>query len=132
MIRYALLAIGIVLIIVFYAGIASEDTAVNMMLNWAYVLLGAAIAAAVVLPLFNLAKNPTGAMRSLIGLGVVAVVLIISYVMASDTTIVGSDGTVFDDSAVLKFSDTGLFAAYFALAAAIVVIVFGEIRNVLK
>lgn len=132
MIRYALLGIGLVLIIIFYAGIANEDAAVNMMLRWAYVLFFVAIGTAVVMPLFNLAKNPAGAMRSLIGLGVVAVVLIISYAMSSDTAIQGSGGLVFDNPAVLKLTDTGLYAAYFAMAAAILAIVAGEIRNVFK
>lgn len=110
----------------------SEDAAVNLMLIWAYILMGISIAALIIMPAINLVKNPKGAMRSLSGLLVIVVLFGILYAVSSSEAVIGSDGTVFDNAMTLKLTDTGLYMAYFALAAAIVVALYGEIRNSLK
>lgn len=109
-----------------------EGDAVDIMLKWSYVLMGIAIAILIVMPAINLAKNPKGAVRSLAGLLALVVLAAIFYAMSSATPVIGSDGTVFDKPAELKWTDTGLYLTYFALAGAIVVALFGEIRNSFK
>lgn len=110
----------------------SEDAAVGLMLTWAYILSGLTIVFTIVMPMVNLIKNPQGALSSLVGLAIIAVVLGLSYALASDMPIVNSAGGFFENSLELKLSDTGLFATYVAMAVAIVVVIGGEIRNSFK
>ena len=70
-IRYAFLAISVVTVLLFFVGLSDVD----LMLNWAYILLGLTIAVAILFPAANLAQNPQGAIRSLVGLAIVVVVL---------------------------------------------------------
>lgn len=131
--KYALLAISVVaLAYVMFSGEESVDSAVGLILNWAAILLGLAVVATVVLPLLNLAQNPKGAMRSLIGIGIVVVVLAIAYAMSSTEPVVNSAGGFFTDPTMLKITDTELYTTYIALGAAILVVVAGEIRNSFK
>lgn len=117
------------LVVVFY--FAGITTNVDTMLNWAYLLLGISIALAIVMPTFNFAKNPQGALRSLLGLVVVVVVLAVAYSM-SDATPVVTPAATYDNEMALRLSDTGLFTTYFAFGAAIVSIVVLEVYNMFK
>ena len=129
--KYALFAISIIALILVFTMSEPEYKGVEIILNWAYVLVGIAILSVIVFPLINLAQNPKAAMRSLIGLGVMILVIGVSYAMSSDAPIVTSVAT-YDSPFELKFTDTGLYTAYFALAAALVITVVGEIRNSFK
>ena len=126
-IRYVFLAISVLTVLLFFVGVSDVD----LMLNWAYILLGLTIAVSILFPAANLAKNPQGAIRSLVGLAIVVVVLGISYAMASDAVIVTPVNT-FDDPMALKLSDMGLFATYIALGVAILASIIGEVSNIFK
>lgn len=102
------------------------------MLIWAYILVGVAVAVTILLPLFNLIQNPGGAVRSLIGLAVVAVITVVCYALADVTPIPNSGGGFFESPLELKLSDTGLYATYIAIAVAIIVSVVGELWNSFK
>lgn len=126
-IRYILLAISALVVVLYFMGAVPVD----LMLRWAYILLGVAVLSAVLMPLLGLAQNPKGAVRSLIGLAIVAVVLGVAYSLGSSVP-VETAVTTFDDPMTLKLSDTGLFAMYTALTVTIASIVVGEIANLLK
>lgn len=129
LIKYVLLAIcAVTLVIVMTRG----ENGVDLMLNWAYILLGIAIAASVLFPMFNLAQNPKGAMRTLLGLGLVVIIVGVSYAMSSVEPVANPAGGFFDKPSELKLTDTGLYTTYAALAGAIVLAVLGEIRNSFK
>lgn len=127
-IRYILLVVSFLVVVFYFAGITTN---VDTMLNWAYLLLGISIALAIVMPTFNFAKNPQGALRSLLGLVVVVVVLAVAYSM-SDATPVVTPAATYDNEMALRLSDTGLFTTYFAFGAAIVSIVVLEVYNMFK
>ena len=127
-IQYILIAISVITVAMYFLGLGDVDP----MLIWGYILLGIAVAAVIILPLFNLVKNPKGAVRSLVGLGIVVVLAAICYALSSDAPVVNSAGGFFEDSAVLKISDTGLYLTYIALAVAILAAIRGEIRNAFK
>ena len=55
------------------------------LLNWAYILCGIAILAAVVFPIARLFTRPKQAMKSFIGLVGLVVIVLIAYAMADDT-----------------------------------------------
>lgn len=125
--KYVLLAISALTMVPIFLDLTSVD----LMLRWAYVLLGAAVAAAVLFPLFNIAQNPKGAARSLVGVAIVAIVLGISYALGSAEAVV-TPGATYTDPTVLKLSDTGLFTMYAAMTVTIAAIVIGEIGNIFK
>ena len=127
-IQYILIAISVITVAMYFLGLGDVDP----MLIWGYILQGIAVAAVIILPLFNLVKNPKGAVRSLVGLGIVVVLAAICYALSSDAPVVNSAGGFFEDSAVLKISDTGLYLTYIALAVAILAAIGGEIRNAFK
>ena len=127
-IQYILIAISVITVAMYFLGLGDVDP----MLIWGYILLGIEVAAVIILPLFNLVKNPKGAVRSLVGLGIVVVLAAICYALSSDAPVVNSAGGFFEDSAVLKISDTGLYLTYIALAVAILAAIGGEIRNAFK
>ncbi|MCC8019817.1 MAG: hypothetical protein LIO85_08620 [Rikenellaceae bacterium] len=127
--KYLLLAISVVALIV--VAVNGED-GVSFLLNWAYILFGIGVVVTVLLPLFNLAQNPRGALRSLIGLVVVVVVVGIAWAMASTEPVVNSAGGYFTNYGELKISDTGLITTYIAFGLAVIVVVLGEIRNSFK
>lgn len=115
-------------IVLYFAGAV---TSVDMMLNWAYIVLGIAIVCVVVFPAYTLALNPKGAIRSLVGLLILLVVLGVCYALGSSDTVVTA-GSVYENPVQLKVTDMGLYATYIALAAAILSIIVCEIRNSFK
>jgi hypothetical protein len=78
---------------------------------------------------------PKKAMYSLIPILLLVAVVVIAYASASDAKIdipsyEGTDN--FDGSGTLKWTDTGLYATYIAMAGAVLAIVFAEVRSFFK
>ena len=131
LIKYTLLIICVITLVL--VGVMAENyEGVSIMLTWMYILLGIAILVAVIGPLFNLLQNPQAAVRSLLGIGIVIVVLVIAYAMSSAEPVVNPAGGYFDKPGELLLTDTGLYTTYFALVAAVVIAVVGEIRSSIK
>ncbi len=126
-IRYAFLGISVLTVLLYFLGAVDVD----LMLNWAYVLLALTVVVSLVFPVVNIIQNPQGALGTLVGLAIVAVVVGISYMFSSDATIITPVNT-FDNPVSLKLSDTGLYATYITLGAAIVISIGCEIANIFK
>ena len=60
----------------------------------------------------SLKDNPKGAVKSLIGLALFIVVLIIAYGMSSDEPLLMASGETFTDASLLKLSDMMLYSIY--------------------
>lgn len=97
-------------------------------LNWAYVLFGVAIIAAVIFPIVRLFTRPKQAMKSFIGLLGVIVLILIAYALSDGTpmNLIGYTGTD-NVPSTLIFSDTILYTMYFLFAGAILAILGTEI-----
>lgn len=126
--RYVFLGLSALIVLLWFIGVSSD---VDGMMYWMYFMLAITIACALLFPLLNLVKDPKSAMRSMIGLLIVAVVFFIAY-SASDTTPVVTPGNVFDNPTELKLSDTGLYTTYVVFGAAILSVLFTEIYNFFK
>ncbi len=133
-IKYILLIVSAVLVVLGAATFVEgeESVTLNMMLVWALVMVLLTIALVIIMPLFAVFQNPKSATRSLIGLGVLVVVLLVSYALASDEPIRLASGKMMDDSFELKFSDTALYATYIAFIGVILSILFGEVYKLIK
>lgn len=129
-VRYALVAVGLAAFAnVFFT---DESGAAGIMITWACILLGTGLFLAVALPLINMAKNPSGAKYTLIGLAVITVIIAICWSLSSGAPVSDSSGGYFDDPFEVRLSETGIYAGCIALVAAIVLAVIGEIRNSIK
>lgn len=127
-----MISVAIVAIAFLTQGSAPEPN-VDAMLRWTYAMVGIATLCAVLLPLINIAKNPKSAVRSLIGVAIVAVIVLIAYAL-SDATPVYTPGRAegYTDALELRLSDTGLITTYLALGIAVVSIVVTEVYNLFK
>lgn len=134
--RYALIGISILLILlmgigVFDGGDPDYPNGVGIMLTWSYFLLAVAILTAVFMPLINIIQNPKNAVRSLLGLGIIAVVFIVAFALSSGAPVPLS-GTITATPLELKFTDMGLYVTYILLVVAIGSIVLGEVYSWVK
>ncbi len=126
-IKYILLIVSAILVI---AGAVTGK--VDLMLGWSFAMILLTIALTIIMPLVAVFQNPKSATRSLIGLGVIVVVFLVSYALASDEPIKLASGKVMDNSFELKFSDTALYATYIAFAGVVLSILYGELYKVFK
>ncbi len=105
-----------------------EDFMTNYGIIITYILLAVAVVAAVGFPLLQLAKNPKGAKGALIGIGLLVVVLGISYALSSDYN--PSNMEITPEGA--KQVDTGLFAFYILAAVAVGATIYAEVSKMFK
>ncbi len=133
-IRIVLIVISVVVVAVpFMTQGSAPQPEVDTMLRWTYAMVGLGLASVILLPLFNVAKNPKSAIRSLIGLAIVAVVVLVAYSL-SDATPIYTPGNPegYTDAMELKLSDTGLITTYIALGVAVLSIVVTEAYKLFK
>lgn len=100
-------------------------------LYFGYFLFGLAIISAIVLPFINSLKNPKGMLRAGIGVGVLLVVFILSFVMSSDevNNVAASQGITSTGSQLIG---AGLIMFYIALFAAILGLIYSEVNKAFK
>lgn len=124
---YVLLGISAFLGILFYAEVVGTD----LIMNWCYLLMATATAAAIIFPIITMAKDPKAAKSALVGVGALAIVLGISYAFA------GNEVTPlyekFDvGSSESKLVSTGLISFYILAALAIVSILSSGVMKLIK
>jgi hypothetical protein len=117
------------LVVVIMGWIVRED--VDLLLRWMYVMLGLGIGSIVLMSVYSLAQNPKGALQGLIGLVAIVVVIGIAWAFSSGAPVT-TPTSEYTDSFLLKLTDTTLYSMYALLAAAVLAIVVGEVRNVFK
>lgn len=130
-IKYALLIVSAILLVL---GMVQGEgsAALDVMLVWSFAMVILTIALTIIMPLIAVFQNPKSAVRSLIGLGILVVVFLISYALATDDPIRLASGKVMDDTFDLKFSDTALWMTYITFAGVVLSILFGELYKVFK
>jgi uncharacterized BrkB/YihY/UPF0761 family membrane protein len=139
---YVIMGISVILTILFFAGGYVEGTKgtnlaeplnTDYLIIWNYILLVIAIILALVFPIIFLLMNPKRALRSLIVVGVIALIVFTSYQFASDEilNLVNYNGPD-NIPSTLKIADTGLFLTYFLLVIAFGAILFHEISQIFK
>ncbi|MDQ3191981.1 MAG: hypothetical protein M3Q58_10340 [Bacteroidota bacterium] len=126
-VSYVLMGVSVLLAVLFYAGVVSEEP----ILIWCYSLAIAAAAAAVIFPVFALIGDPKGAKAVLIGLGLLIAVTGISYGVAGNEVIPEyvKYGTTEVSS---KLVSTGLILFYLLAGGAVVAAVYAEVSKMFK
>ena len=74
-----------------------------------------------------LKDNPKAAIKSFMGLILLAVLLIVTYNMGSDTAVTMGGGTVYDNKVMLKVTDMFLYSTY----ALLIVAAIGTLLNLI-
>ncbi|MFP4023943.1 MAG: hypothetical protein ACLFVR_05395 [Thiohalospira sp.] len=132
-----LLAVSAVMGILFYSGgedISGQPVYTNTFIVWAYILTGIAIVFAIIFPIFQMIKNPKAAVKSLLGLLVVAVVIFVAYAVASGEKlgITNPELMKYDVPGTLKYAGTLLNSVYFLAGLAILSMIYSEVSKMFK
>ncbi len=121
-----LFAISIIIFCIFAFGGDVPDQAyqtpvyTSLLLNWAYVLVFITIICALLFPILRLFTRPKQAMKSFIGIGALAIVFLITYLMADGTPLQIFGYTGPDNiPSTLQQTDMIIFTMYFLFFAAI-------------
>lgn len=125
---YALLIISAILLIAFYAT-GYADGLLTASLNWAYVLLAVAVLATLILPFFF--KSGRGGKGSIIKIGVMVVLCVVSYLCASNAPLEVSVNVETTPS-TLKWTDAGLILTVILFIGAVLSIFSGFFFNLFK
>jgi hypothetical protein len=107
---------------------ANDGAATNVLLYWAYIVLGIALASVICIGLYVTAvTNPKGLIK--IGIAVVAAAVLfgLCYLLASGAPAVGFSGAKLPTATELKMTDTILNLAYLVGGAAILSIIVSEV-----
>ena len=143
---YAMFAIILIVLGLFYFGgematplVAdmSNPAQTDALLYLMYGLFGIAVVATVIAAVFQfgsaLKDNPKGALKSLAGILVLVIVLIVSWVAGSDQALVlpGYDGTE-NVPFWLKLTDMFLYTIYFLFAVTVLAIIGSSIKKKLS
>lgn len=133
-VRYGLIAISLVILFLFL-GTMNQTTGtypyIDLLMRWTYVMLYISVAAVIILPLIEMAKNPKGAKRTLLGVVVLVVIVGISFALSSGAPVTSPSKT-YENVTELRLSDTGLIATYIAFFLAVAAIVVGEVIKLFR
>jgi hypothetical protein len=124
---YVLLGVSALLGVLFYTDAVSAD----VIIYWCYILFFLGAASAIVLPLINLGKNPSGGKGALIGLIALVVVFVLSYVLAGDEMLPKYENFI-DGPEDSKLVGMGLIAFYILAFGAIAAVVYSSISKLIK
>lgn len=96
-----------------------------------YALLFIAVACMVVFPVIHMLREPSALIRSAIGIGVVVVIFVLSYVLA-DSAVNLKAAAVGITPTSSKLIGAGLIMFYITLAGSAVALIYSEISKALK
>jgi hypothetical protein len=126
---YILMGISALVGLLFYMNVISE----GLLLTWAYILVITAAVTSLLFPLLNFVTNPKKGLGTLVGVLVLGVIILISYMLGSGEVlnIMGYTGTD-NVPSTLKLTDMGIFTMYFLLFGAFFAIVVTEVMSFFK
>lgn len=96
-----------------------------------YALLFIAVAAAIIFPVINSLSNPSGLIKTGIGIGVIAVLFGISYALSGSDLTRSAIAAGLSESSV-KLIGAGLIMLYMVFILAVLALIYSEISKALK
>ncbi len=135
-IKIVLIAVGVLSAILWYllpssdmpAAEAAQSGAMNTMFIITYLLLGIAVIVSLIFTLKNLFSNPQGLKKTLFVIGGFALVVVISYVLASGTD-VAPEFMAMEDESTIKKIGMGLNVFFILTIIAVVSLIVPAIKN---
>ena len=140
---WVLLAVSAVLIVSMMTNISENEADptmgawINSNLVWSYILLGVGAVIAVAFALINTFTDKEAAKKGLIALVCTGVVVVISYILASDAIpqFYGVEKFVADGTlthSISKMIGTGLYASYVLFVLTMLAIAASSLNRILK
>ncbi len=134
---WVLVAIGVVLAFVFYRKLSNDanlDGTVLTMFNLTYLIAILAVLFAFIIgPILSVLTNPKSLTKALISIGVLVIVFLVAYGMASpDTTGISPSVTVKNLAKTVLWTNTGLISMYIMAILTVLAVIAAEIRSLLK
>ncbi len=140
---YIAYALAIVFTVMFFMGLDGTDTrseqniaAAGPYLSYAYVLAFIAIGLVLVFSVINIIIDPSNLKGTLVGIGGLVVIAVVSYMLSSDAPLNFTSKEVADiynkDTTTLKWTDTGLYVAYALFGVSIIGMLLTEVRDFFK
>lgn len=140
---WVLLIVSAVFIVSMMVNISENDADptmgswINSNLVWTYILMALGAGIAVIAGIYHMITDIKAAKKGLISLVFLGVVVVVSYLLASDEIpqFIGvqkfiNDGTL--TAQVAKMVDAGLYATYILIGLAILSIVFSSVTRLFK
>lgn len=112
-----------------FVGSAGAAKGVDIMLWFAFAILAVAVLSAIGFAAADIAGNPKADRTTVISFGALAVLFGVCWLLSSDEPISKTVGGFFDNGPTLRWVDTGLYVGYAALAIAVGIIIFCEVRG---
>ncbi|WP_299671282.1 hypothetical protein [uncultured Polaribacter sp.] len=115
---------------------ALQNKVISPIIYYSTFLFYAAVAITVVLSLWSLIRNPQDLKKTLLGLGVLGVILIIAYFMADTNAVVDTQGVVLEGgdagSTINKWVGTGIWYSLILGAIASLFFVYDLLKGLVK
>lgn len=132
---WIVLAFTLVYAIIYYSQDLDNDTLmepyVNFFIQVAYVLAAIALVVVLILPLIKTFQNKGGLKKMGFTLLLVVVLCGVAYALGSPDPVEANIKELPSDT-TMKLTDAGILLAYFLFIVAIVVILWGSIRNIIS
>jgi len=127
-ILYVLLLLAAVPGILYYLGVISTDA----FLNWGKLLLVLGVAVLVIAPLFTLLVNPKNLIKMLLSIVLLAIVLGVSYALATNQLSALQLETYKVSAETSKLVGMGLYATYISFGLSILAILYSGVVKLFK
>lgn len=123
------MAIGTILMIMVMQSDATSSSSIGWFLALSYILLIVSTVAAFSGTIINLITNPKKLMRSGIGVGVMLVIVLVSYLMSSDEVLDVYKNVTPTGS---KWSGAGLYTVYILLLGSVLAIIYSSVTRFIR
>ena len=134
-----LIGITLLLLILFFFGGEVEGASLytplftDSLLNWGFILVALAAGVTVFFEVANIILQPQKAKRTLMSIGILLLIILISYILADGTPLhlygyTGSDNVPY----WLVYSDIFLFTSYIAFGITIAALLFTEVSRAFR
>ena len=108
------------------------DIIVNIGIPLAYALIFAAALTSIAFPVRYIIKHPKQAKSTLMGLGILVLVILFGYLLSGDDLIHGATGNVLAEGSTSKIVGAGIIAFYIFITGATLAIVYSEAMALMK
>ena len=132
----SLVGIGLFLRVAFIdkEDVSGISNAVGPLVTYSVFLLGLAVVAVIVASLLGMFKNPAALKKTLLGLGTLAVALLISYIFASDAAVLDANNSTIAEagSSISKYTSTGILISLILLVIGGAFFVYDLLKGLIK
>jgi len=125
---YALLLVGVIPGILFYAGVMSTDA----FLGWGKFMFILGVAVLVLTPIYTIVNNPKNLIKMLISIVVLAVIVAVSYAFAANHLSALQLETNKISAETSRLVGMGLIATYITLVLSVIAILYSGIVKMFK